>query len=91
MQSEQSGAAEMMEAEPAGEVNLKICVDRLADGTFSVYVDSGAEVDGEAHQTAEDLEGALQIVMDLVEQHPDDQSPQAQFSAGFKGENREPY
>jgi hypothetical protein len=46
---------------------------------------------GEAVLTADDLEGALRLVMDLVDQHPDEQSPGAQFSAGFQSEKAEGY
>lgn len=42
-------------------------------------------------QTADDLEGALKLLVRLDKQNPKDQSYAGQMSAGFQGEHREPY
>jgi len=82
-------------------VTLKICVERLSDGSFRVYKEPEAmatqdgmpaeEPEGEAVQTASDLEGALKLVMDIEADNADDNSDGAQFAAGFQSEKQEGY
>lgn len=85
-----------VERMPSGQFRVYKEPDQMAtDGGLPMKgagePDSDEAQGGEAVQTADDLEGALKLVMDLVDQNPDEQSPGAQFSAGFQSEKADGY